>query len=146
MEEFKKTNLIVTKGKKVVQLNYLEELIDYVFGEEYKKLSKKDKLQKRYEQALLYAIVNNKKIVYSQKGIINKDKTIDKDTKYKLEDSFFIDNEIVFILSMCNIDSIRILEKEGAGIFIKTFGKEENDNYIFINSKCNQIIKKYIEI
>lgn len=146
MEEFKKTNLIVTKGKKVVQLNYLEELIDYVFGEEYKKLSEKDKLQKRYEQALLYAIVNNKKIVYSQKGIINKDKTIDKDTKYKLEDSFFIDNEIVFILSMCNIDSIRILEKEGAGIFIKTFRKEENDNYIFINSKCNQIIKKYIEI
>ena len=53
-------------------------------------------------------------------NIIKKDyeKIFEKNTKYDVENSIIIDNEITLILSLCNLDIIRILEKKKANIFI----------------------------
>ena len=149
MEKFKKSKLIVAQGKNVMQLESLTDLESKVFGEKYKELSEKEKLQQRYEMALPQSIMNNMPIVYSTKGIVNKDKTFDSKTPYSLEESIVIDDETTFILSLCKLDNLRILEREDANIFL-TYKEKENiedkdANYIFINAKVDEIMKNYLQ-
>lgn len=148
MNEFKETNLIVAQGKNIMQINTLEELIDRIFGKSYKNLTEKEKLQERYSKSLFQAMLNNMAVVYSPKGIIKKDKTFDKQTPYKLEESFIIDDEITYLLSLCKVNDLRILEKEDSNIFLSDEDIKELDgeqgNYIFINKRVDQIIARYL--
>lgn len=149
MNEFKESKLIVSQGKKVMQLESLEELVDELFGEQYKDTTQKEKLQQRYKSALLPAILNNMPIVYSEKGIIKKDKTIDNVTPYELEKSFLIDDETTFILSLCKINDLSILEREDANILITEKERErlanKEGNYIFINKIVNEIMERHLQ-
>lgn len=149
MSDFKETNLIVTQGKNVMQMNTLEELIDRVFGDKYKGLSKKEKLNQRYEDALFHAVFNNMDIVYSPKGIINEDKTFDTQTPFDLNRSFVIDDEKTFLLSLCRVDDLRILEKKNSNIFISDEDREElegqDGNYVVVNKRVDKILNRYIQ-
>ena len=150
MEKFEKSELIVAQGENVMQLENLEELESKVFGDKYKDLSKKEKLQQRYKMALPQSIMNNMPIVYSTKGIINKDKTFDSKTAYSLEKSIVIDDETTFILSLCKVDDLRILEREDANIFLTDKEREsltdKEGNYIFINAKVDEIMRNYLQL
>ena len=82
--------------------------------------------------------------------IINKDKIFDSESPYLLEKSIVIDDEITFILSLCKVNNLRILEKEGANIFLTDEEDKNNickdSNYIFINSKVDEIMKKHLQL
>lgn len=148
MKEFKETNLIVMQGKKTMQIDTLEELIEQVFADGYKDLNEKEKLQQRYNNAVLQSIFNNMDIVYSPKGIIKKDKTYDKEKQYEIKKSFIIDDEITYLLSLCKINDLKILEKENSRIFLSDEDMKdlegEEGNYIFINKIVDKIMKRHL--
>lgn len=148
MSEFKETNLIVAQGKKLMQMDTLEELIEKVFGDEYKDLSEKEKLQLRYKNALIQAMFNNMDVVYSPKGIVKKDKTFDTQTPYQLENSFVIDDETTYLLSLCKVDDLRILERKNSNIFISDEDREElkgeDGNYVIVNKRVDNIMNRYL--
>ena len=148
--EIKNSKLIVAQGKKIIQLESLSELESKIFGKDYKYLNQNEKLQQRYNMALPQSIMNNIPIVYTTKGIINKDKIFDSESPYLLEKSIVIDDEITFILSLCKVNNLRILEKEGANIFLTDEEDKNNickdSNYIFINSKVDEIMKKHLQL
>lgn len=149
MSEFKETNLIVARGKKMMQMDTLEELIGKVLGDEYKDLNEKEKLQQRYKNALFQAMFNNMDIVYSPKGIVKKDKTFDKEKQYEIEKSFVIDDEITYLLSLCKVNDLKILEREDSSIFLSDEDRKdlegEEGNYVFINKRVDQIMKRYLQ-
>lgn len=149
MSDFQETNLIVAQGKNVMQMDTLEELIDRVFGDNYKDLNKKEKLNQRYKDALFYAVFNNMDIVYSPKGIIKEDKTFDTQTPFDLNRSFVIDDETTFLLSLCRVDDLRILEKKNSNIFISDEDRDELEgqegNYVVVNKRANKILNRYIQ-
>lgn len=149
MEEFKRTKLIVARGKKIMQLKSLEELVDKILGDNYKNLSQKEKLQERYKNALPLSILKDIPIVYSEKGIIKKDRTIDKEKPFEIKESFVIDDETTFILSLCKLNDIRILERKDANIFLaeqeKQSMQEIKGNYVFINAKVDDIMKRHLQ-
>lgn len=148
MSEFKETNLIVAQGKKLMQMDTLEELIEKVFGDKYKDLSEKEKLQLRYKNALIQAMFNNMDVVYSPKGIVKKDKTFDTQTPYQLDNSFVIDDETTYLLSLCKVDDLRILERKDSNIFISDEDREElegeDGNYVIVNKRVDKIMNRYL--
>ena len=149
MSDFEETNLIVAQGKNIMQMNTLEELIDRIFGEEYKDLSDKEKLNQRYKDAMPYAVFNNMNIVYSSKGIVKENKTFDKKTPIELEKSFIIDDEMTFLLSLCRVNDLRILERRYSNIFISSEDREELDgqdgNYVIVNKRVDKLLKRYLQ-
>lgn len=139
-------NIIIAINDDVKQLDTLDEVISYVFGDEYKKLDLKQKINKRYNIAMPHSIKNNIPIVYSEKGVINYEKIFEKNTKYDVENSIIIDNEITLILSLCNLDIIRILEKKKANIFIhEEINNNKEANYVFVNKYATSLIEKYLK-
>ena len=93
-----------------------------------------------------HSIKNNIPIVYSEKGVINYEKIFEKNTKYDVENSIIIDNEITLILSLCNLDIIRILEKKKANIFIhEEINNNKEANYVFVNKYAISLIEKYLK-
>ena len=139
-------NIIIAINDDVKQLDTLDEVISYVFGDEYKKLDLKQKINKRYNIAMPHSIKNNIPIVYSEKGVINSEKIFEKNTKYDVENSIIIDNEITLILSLCNLDIIRILEKKKANIFIhEEINNNKEANYVFVNKYAISLIEKYLK-
>ena len=150
MEKFRGTKLIVAQGENVMQLDSIDELVEQVLGEEYRGLSEKEKLQKRYEEALLKAMFNKLDIVYSPKGIIKSDRTFDKQTPYQLDKCFVIDDEITFLLSLCKTQDLKVLERIDSNIFISDEDreelKEEEGNYIIVSQRVDQIMSRYINL
>lgn len=142
----KDNNIIISINGDAKQLDTLDEVISYVFGDEYKNLNQKQKINKRYDIAMPYAIKNKIPIVYSEKGVINYDKIFEKNTKYDIENSIIIDNEITLILSLCNLDIIRILEKKGVNIFIhEEINNNKDANYVFVNKYATKLMEKYLK-
>ena len=69
-----------------------------------------------------------------------------KDMKEAEDYSIIIDNEITLILSLCNLDIIRILEKKKANIFIhEEINNNKEANYVFVNKYAISLIEKYLK-
>ena len=146
MESFENKNLIVSIYKDVYQIDSVEELIEILMGEEYIGLSEEDKFSKRYELILPMSIENNKLIVDSSAGVIDRNKETNNTIKYKIEDSLFIDDDILFILSLCKLNQIHVLEKIDADIFASKIDKSKMEgNYIIINTFVDKLIEEYIK-
>lgn len=121
------------------QFDNIGELIDYIFGLEYKMLSNKEKLYKRYEKAFyLKKILNDEKIdiVETKIGVL-----LDKYTYIKkesnLENAIIVDNEITLIKALCKYKQMLLLEKKGLYVVHNKKDEEElsqEDNYIIINN------------
>ena len=146
MEKFQGKKLIVRIAKNVYQLNSIDELIKKVLGEQYGDLTQKEKLLKRYESMLLFSIQNEAPIVYSPKGIIKENKTFDNTTKYDMEQSIIIDDDITYFLSLCRLEQMQILEAKDADIFVANMDKSQiGGNYIVVNKFADKLLREYVE-
>ena len=119
------------------QFNNLNEIIDHIFGMEYRKLNNKEKLYKRYEKAFYTKMfLNNKKIdiVETEIGVLLDNYTYTK-KDYDLKNSIIVDDEITLIKSLCKYKVITLLERKGLYVFHKKIDEKnlkEGDNYIVI--------------
>jgi len=146
METFKKTNLIIRVGKQIHQLNGIDELTETIFGKQYKELTAKERLLKRYAIMLPYSVRDKKPIIYSPKGIIKGDKNFDSTTKYNVANSLIIDDEITCFLSLCKSGGLDILEQKNANIFVKNMDKSwMKGNYIVINKFADKLLQTHIK-
>lgn len=132
--------IIYIENDEVNKFNSLQELYNFIFGEEYFKLREEEKCVKRYEIAfykikfhsLNYDIVNTKMgVLTEQYKIINKD--------YNIENSIIIDNDKSFILSLCKFPNILIIENTKEDLLIS---KEEKEKYIGNYVIVNNFIKR----
>ena len=128
-------NLIYVEKEEINKFDYVQELYEFIFGKEYFNLSEKEKFIRRYEIAF-YKIkfyYLDLDIVYTNMGILGEQyKIINK--KYNLERAFIIDDERSFILSLCNISNITILESKYSDNLLTIKEKEKyKGNYVIIN-------------
>lgn len=137
---------MITKNNSY-QFNTINEIIESIFGEEYSKLDEKSKFIKRYEMAYPISKFNKDiPVVHTKMGVLGeKYKVISG--KFNVIDSFIIDDELSYILSLCKIDNILLLENINANIIVDSKYKTDiKDNYIVVNSYAKQIIRdKYIK-
>lgn len=128
-------NLIYVEKEEINKFDYVQELYEFIFGKEYFNLSEKEKFIRRYEIAF-YKIkfyYLDLDIVYTNMGILGEQyKIINK--KYNLERAFIIDDERSFILSLCKISNITILESKYSDNLLTIKEKEKyKGNYVIIN-------------
>lgn len=142
MENFKQSNLIINLNKSVYYLDNIKDLINLVFGEEYLKLTKEEQFKIRYKLLFPFSMEHKYLIVDSYKGIIKDSKKVEDNVNYDINKSFFIDNEVTTILSLCKINQLQILEKVDADILTKDMNKENiKGNYILLNKFVDELIK-----
>ena len=128
-------NLIYVEKEKINKFDSVQELYEFIFGKEYFNLSEKEKFIRRYEIAFykikFYDL--DLDIVYTNMGILGEQyKIINK--KFNLERAFIIDDERSFILSLCKIPYITILESKYSNNLLTIKEKEKyKGNYIIIN-------------
>lgn len=132
-------NYILLENNINNQFNNKEEIVDYIFGVEYRNLNNKEKLYKRYEKAFyLKMYLNNKKIdiVETQIGVLLDNYTYAK-KEYNLKEAIIVDDEITLIKSLCRYKIITLLERKGQYVFHKKIDErdlKEGENYIIINN------------
>lgn len=142
---FKDKNLILRIGDDLYQLDTLDEISLNIFGKDYFLLNDKDKFYKRYELILPYSFENDREIIHTLLGVIKSEKSFVKMEEYDINNSLIINDEISFILSLCMIDQIAILEKKDANIFAKNIDKRDMEgNYIVINNFAEEILEEYL--
>lgn len=128
-------NLIYVEKEEINKFDYVQELYEFIFGKEYFTLSEKEKFIRRYEIAFykikFYDL--DLDIVYTNMGILGEQyKIINK--KFNLERAFIIDDERSFILSLCKIPYITILESKYSNNLLTIKEKEKyKGNYVIIN-------------
>ncbi len=146
MSKFKEKNLIINLNKKIYQLDELEDLIILVLGQDYLNLSEIEKFTKRYTSLLPFSIENKYLLIDSRRGIIKSENIFENQRTYSIVNSLFIDDEIVYFLSLCKINQIQILEKVGANIFANNIKINEiKSNYILINHFADKLLKDYLK-
>ena len=128
-------NLIYIEQDQINQFNTLQELYEFIFGMKYFTLTEKEKFIRRYEIAFykikFYGL--DLDIVHTMMGTLGGQyKIIDK--KYNSEKAFIIDDEKQFVMSLCKIPGITILESKSSNNLLTTKEKEKyKGNYIVIN-------------
>lgn len=139
-------NLIMSFNDKFYEVDSLSELICIVFGQDYQDLTEKEKFIRRYEMAFPISKFNKMLIAHTKLGTIGEFyKIVTK--KVDITNSFIIDSEITFIISLCKINKLLLLEHIDSNIFI---GDIENlnkkENYVILNSFCDLLLDKYCEV
>lgn len=128
-------NLIYIEQEQINKFDTLQELYEFIFGMKYFTLTEKEKFIRRYEIAFykikFYGL--DLDIVHTMMGTLGGQyKIIDK--KYNLEKALLIDDEKKFIISLCKIPGITILESKSSHNLLTTKEKEKyKGNYIVIN-------------
>ncbi len=146
MSKFKEKNLIINLNKKAYQLDELEDLIILVLGQDYLNLSETEKFIKRYTSLFPFSIENKYLLIDSRRGIIKSENIFENKSTYSIKNSLFIDDEIVYFLSLCKINQIQILEKVGANIFANNIKINEiKSNYVLINHFVDKLLKDYLK-
>ena len=128
-------NLIYIEQDQINQFNTLQELYEFIFGMKYFTLTEKEKFIRRYEIAFYKIKFYNLDldIVHTMMGPLGeKYKIIDQ--KYNSEKAFIIDDEKQFVMSLCKISNIIILESKTSNNLLTAKEKEKyKGNYIVIN-------------
>ena len=128
-------NLIYIEQDQINKFDSLQELYEFIFGTKYFTLTEKEKFIRRYEIAFYKIKFYNLglDIVHTEMGTLGEQyKIIDK--KYKLEKALIIDDEKQFVMSLCRIPTIMILESKFSNNLLTTKEKEKyKGNYIVIN-------------
>ena len=128
-------DLIYIEQEKINKFDSLQELYEFMFGKQYFNLTEKQKFIRRYEIAFykikFYCL--DLDIVHTKMGILGEQYKI-IDGKYNLNKALIIDNEREFIISLCKIPNITILESKVSDNLLTTKQKEKYmGNYIVIN-------------
>ena len=128
-------NLIYIEQDQINQFNTLQELYEFIFGTKYFTLTEKEKFIRRYETAFYKIKFYNLDldIVHTIMGTLGEQYKI-IDQKYNSEKAFIIDDEKQFVMSLCKIPNIIILESKTSNNLLTTKEKEKyKGNYIVIN-------------
>ena len=128
-------NLIYIEQDQINQFNTLQELYEFIFGMKYFTLTEKEKFIRRYEIAFykikFYGL--DLDIVHTIMGTLGEQYKI-IDQKYNSEKAFIIDDEKQFVMSLCKISNIIILESKTSNNLLTAKEKEKyKGNYIVIN-------------
>ena len=128
-------DLIYIEQEKINKFDSLQELYEFMFGMQYFNLTEKQKFIRRYEIAFykikFYCL--DLDIVHTKMGILGEQYKI-IDERYNLNKALIIDNEREFIISLCKIPNITILESKVSDNLLTTKQKEKYmGNYIVIN-------------
>ena len=128
-------DLIYIEQEKINKFDSLQELYEFMFGKQYFNLTEKQKFIRRYEIAFykikFYCL--DLDIVHTKMGILGEQYKI-IDERYNLNKALIIDNERDFIISLCKIPNITILESKVSDNLLTTKQKEKYmGNYIVIN-------------
>lgn len=128
-------NLIYIEQDQINQFNTLQELYEFIFGTKYFTLTEKEKFIRRYEIAFYKIKFYNLDldIVHTIMGTLGEQYKI-IDQKYNSEKAFIIDDEKQFVMSLCKISNIIILESKTSNNLLTAKEKEKyKGNYIVIN-------------
>lgn len=128
-------NLIYIEQDQINQFNTLQELYEFIFGMKYFTLTEKEKFIRRYETAFYKIKFYNLDldIVHTIMGTLGEQYKI-IDQKYNSEKAFIIDDEKQFVMSLCKISNIIILESKTSNNLLTAKEKEKyKGNYIVIN-------------
>ena len=128
-------NLIYIEQDQINQFNTLQELYEFIFGMKYFNLTEKEKFIRRYEIAFYKIKFYNLDldIVHTMMGTLGEQYKI-IDQKYNSEKAFIIDDEKQFVMSLCKIPNIIILESKTSNNLLTAKEKEKyKGNYIVIN-------------
>lgn len=128
-------NLIYIEQDQINQFNTLQELYEFIFGTKYFTLTEKEKFIRRYEIAFYKIKFYNLDldIVHTIMGTLGEQYKI-IDQKYNSEKAFIIDDEKQFVMSLCKIPNIIILESKTSNNLLTAKEKEKyKGNYIVIN-------------
>lgn len=128
-------NLIYMEKEQVNKFDSLQELYEFIFGKEYFNLTEKEKFIRRYEIAFykikFYGL--DLDIVHTKMGKVGEKYKIINEN-YDLENALIIDDERQFVISLCRIPNITILESKSSDNLFTTKEKEKyKGNYIVIN-------------
>lgn len=124
-------NLIFIYDGKNEEFDTLEELEKFIIGDNVEDIS-----EILYKKAFPISKLHNVQIYNTKEGIYNfNNKTME------LKTPIIIDNVKTYLLSLCRLNVVMLLEKRGANILTKNINVPENkDNYIVINSFANEIL------
>ena len=128
-------NLIYIEQDQINQFDTLQELYEFIFGTKYFTLTEKEKFIRRYETAFYKIKFYNLDldIVHTIMGTLGEQYKI-IDQKYNSEKAFIIDDEKQFVMSLCKISNIVILESKRSNNLLTAKEKEKyKGNYIVIN-------------
>ena len=128
-------DLIYIEQEQINKFDSLKELYEFIFGKKYFNLTEKEKFIRRYEIAFykikFYGLDLN--IVHTNMGTLGERYKIINE-KYDLKKALIIDNEREFVMSLCKIPNITILESKSKDNLLTTKEKEKyKGNYIVIN-------------
>ena len=128
-------NLIYIEQDQINKFDTLQELYEFIFGMKYFTLTEKEKFIRRYEIAFYKIKFYNLDldIVHTMMGTLGEQYKI-IDQKYNSEKAFIIDDEKQFVMSLCKISNIIILESKTSNNLLTAKEKEKyKGNYIVIN-------------
>lgn len=128
-------NLIYIEQDQINKFDTLQELYEFIFGTKYFTLTEKEKFIRRYETAFYKIKFYNLDldIVHTIMGTLGEQYKI-IDQKYNSEKAFIIDDEKQFVMSLCKISNIIILESKTSNNLLTAKEKEKyKGNYIVIN-------------
>ena len=128
-------NLIYIEQDQINKFDTLQELYEFIFGTKYFTLTEKEKFIRRYETAFYKIKFYNLDldIVHTIMGTLGEQYKI-IDQKYNSEKVFIIDDEKQFVMSLCKISNIIILESKTSNNLLTAKEKEKyKGNYIVIN-------------
>lgn len=128
-------NLIYIEQDQINKFDTLQELYEFIFGTKYFTLTEKEKFIRRYETAFYKIKFYNLDldIVHTMMGTLGEQYKI-IDQKYNSEKAFIIDDEKQFVMSLCKIPNIIILESKTSNNLLTAKEKEKyKGNYIVIN-------------
>ena len=119
-------DLIYIEQEQINKFDSLQELYDFIFGKKYATLTEKEKFIRRYEIAFykikFYCL--DLDVVHTKMGTFGeKYKIINK--RYDLEKALTIDDEKRFIMSLCRIPCITILESKLSNNLLTANEKEK---------------------
>lgn len=128
-------NLIYIEQDQINKFDTLQELYEFIFGTKYFTLTEKEKFIRRYEIAFykikFYGL--DLDIVHTIMGTLGEQYKI-INQKHNSEKVFIIDDEKQFVMSLCKIPNITILESKSSNNLLTTKEKEKyKGNYIVIN-------------
>lgn len=127
-------DIIYMENEQINKFDSIKELYEFIFGQEYFNLTKKEKFIKRYEVAFYKINFYNLDldIVHTKMGTLGEQYKI-KSQEFDLRRAVIIDDERELVISLCKIPNITILESKAKDNLLSAKEKEKyKGNYIII--------------
>ncbi|MDD2377001.1 MAG: hypothetical protein PHD15_04070 [Clostridia bacterium] len=133
-------NIIILYENNKYEINTLQEIVKLVLGEEYLNMNVEEKFKVRYEKAFGICKMNNIIIIDTKVGVLNDNNKTK--IKYDILNTFIIDNEETYILSLCKYADMLLLEEKNSEVFNnkELIKNNTNDNYVVINKYVNELL------